>query len=91
MVSGVKCFSLSTLHDNKEDLVCGGIIVPYILAYKSTTFFEANFEVFAIFSPISRYQFLPELVYNFRSMNSCTSWFQITIFEKKGVDNQLFA
>jgi hypothetical protein len=53
------------------------------LAYKSDTFFEANFEVFAIFSPISRYQFLPELVDNFRSMNSCLYWFQIKIFSKK--------
>ena len=53
------------------------------LAYKSDTFFEANFEVFAIFSPISRYQFLPELVGNFRSMNSCIYWFQIKIFLKK--------
>ena len=53
------------------------------LAYKSDTFFEANFEVFAIFSPVSRYQFLPELVGNFRSMNSCIYWFQIKIFLKK--------
>jgi hypothetical protein len=53
------------------------------LAYKSDTFLEANFEVFAIFSPLSRYQFLPELVDNFRSMNSYIYWFQIKIFSKK--------
>ena len=53
------------------------------LAYKSDTFFEANFEVFAIFSPTSRYQFLPALVDNFRSMNSCIYWFQLKIFLEK--------
>jgi hypothetical protein len=53
------------------------------LDYKSDTFFEANFEVFAIFSSISRYQFLQELVDNFRSMNFCIYWFQIKIFLKK--------
>ena len=40
-------------------------------AYKSDAFFEAIFEGFAFFSPISRYHFLSELVDNFRSMNCC--------------------
>jgi hypothetical protein len=60
------------------------------LAYKSDIFFEANFEVFVMFSPISRYQFSPELVDDFRSMNSCIYTGSNKNIFKKDANNQLF-
>jgi hypothetical protein len=46
-------------------------------AYKSVGIFEVILEVFEIDPPISRYHFLPELDYNFRSMFCCLYGLQI--------------
>jgi hypothetical protein len=49
-------------------------------AYKSVDLFKVNLEVFTADPPISRYNFLPELANNFRSMFCCLYWLQIKIF-----------
>jgi hypothetical protein len=52
-------------------------------AYKSVGIFKVILKVFEIDSPISRYHFSTELVYNFRSIFCYLYWRQIKISNKR--------